>query len=218
MEALGVFVLAVTTFWLLAGIPNSLVWTPYTSRAPRMSPARRAGYAGSVTGHMAVITTVIAASLVVAALAPASWFGGNDWFATMCIALVPFSVMMMLREHVRRICLTHLHTSDLLMIDVPIGAIQILFMLLLAKWNLLTATTALLAIGLSCSAAAIWLVRHRHEFQWQRRRVGVHWSYNLQFGRWLLAVSLAWLLGDSAYRWIVTGSTQLASSRPLKPP
>ena len=58
-EELGIYVLGTTTFWLLAGIPNALAWTPYTSRAARMSPRRRARYNGSVTIHMAILTVAI---------------------------------------------------------------------------------------------------------------------------------------------------------------
>ena len=78
-----------------------------------------------------------------------------------------------------------------------------MILLSLAHWGRLTANTALLAIAFACLISVAWMVAHRAEFSFQRRRAAVHWSYNLQFGRWLLAVSIAWLLGDSLYRWIV---------------
>lgn len=202
-EALGVFVLAVTTFWLLAGIPNSLVWTPYTSRAPRLSPVRRARYAGSVTAHMALVTAAIAAALLVVALVSVVISSEAAWFSTTCILLIPFSVMMLLREHVRRIYWAHLQVYDLLMIDAPIAIVQITLLLALAWFKLLSVATALLAIGIACAVAISWFVREHRRLEFRSGRVWLHWQYNLRFGRWLLAVSLAWLVGDSAYRWII---------------
>jgi len=69
-EALGIYVLATTTFWLLVGIPNALTWTPFTSRAPRMSTGRRASYCGSITIHTVLLTLVLAAICVVTAARP----------------------------------------------------------------------------------------------------------------------------------------------------
>jgi O-antigen/teichoic acid export membrane protein len=200
---LGIFVLATTTFWLVTGIPNALTWTPYTSRAPRMPFGRRASYCGSVTIHTVLITAAIATLFGIAGLLPSSWFGQSDWFSAMCLALVPFTLLMTLREHVRRMCMSQVAANEMLSLDIPIAVAQLLFMLILARSGQLTANRALLAGAASCSIAALWFVRHRTELDFRPRRAKLHWSYNLQFGRWLLGVSLVWLVTDSMYRWIV---------------
>jgi O-antigen/teichoic acid export membrane protein len=202
-EELGIYVLATTMFWLLAGIPNALAWTPFTARAPRMSSGRRAGYCGSVTIHTVLLTTILAAIFLVAGLLPEAWFGPSRWFSAMCLALVPFTLMMTLREHVRRLCMSQVAARDLLLLDGPIAMAQVALLLLLAHWGRLTATTALVAIAATCLISIVWLVGHRANFEFRSRRAAVHWSYNLQFGRWLLAHSIVWLLADSMYRWIV---------------
>jgi O-antigen/teichoic acid export membrane protein len=202
-EELGIYVLATTMFWLLAGIPNALTWTPFTSRAPRMPADRRAAYTGSVTIHTVVVTLILAAMFGTAGLLPPAWFGQRMWFSTMCLALVPFTVMMTLREHVRRLCLSQVATREILLLDFPIAIAQIGLLLWLARSRQLTANTGLIAIAAACLLSVVWLVVRRSDFQFCRRRTAIHWSYNLQFGRWLLAVSIAWLLADSMYRWIV---------------
>jgi O-antigen/teichoic acid export membrane protein len=202
-EELGIYVLGTTTFWLLAGIPNALAWTPYTSRAARMSPRRRALYNGSVTIHMAILTVAIVSVFLLVGLLPPAWFGQGRWFAVMCLALVPFIALMTLREHVRRICLSQVAAQDMLVLDAPIAATQLVLLLVLARWGWLTAGTALLAVGAACLIVLLWLVHHRADFAYRPRLASLHWSYNLQFGRWLLAVSLVWLLSDALYRWIV---------------
>jgi O-antigen/teichoic acid export membrane protein len=202
-EQLGIFVLATTMFWLLAGIPNALTWTPFTSRVPRMSSDRRAAYCGSITIHTLLLTLILTAVFGAAGMLPSAWFGQPEWFSTMCLALVPFTAMMTLREHVRRLCLSQVATREILLLDLPIAIAQLALMLWLARSGRLSANTALLAIAAACLVCVVWLAAHRAEFQFGRRRAAIHWSYNLQFGRWLLAVSIAWLLADSLYRWIV---------------
>jgi O-antigen/teichoic acid export membrane protein len=200
---LGIFVLATTTFWLVTGIPNALTWTPYTSRAPRMPFGRRARYCGSITIHTALITATIATLFGLAGMLPSTWLGQSDWFSTMCLALVPFTLLMTLREHVRRMCMAQVAGHEMLSIDLPIAIAQLLFMLMLARSGLLTANRALVAVAAACLFAAVWFVRHRNELDFRQVSTRLHWSYNLQFGRWLLGVSLVWLLTDSLYRWIV---------------
>jgi O-antigen/teichoic acid export membrane protein len=202
-EELGIYVLATTMFWLLVGIPNALTWTPFTSRAPRMSPERRASYCGSITIHTVLLTLALAGVFQIAGLLPPAWFGQSRWFSTMCLALVPFTAMMTLREHVRRLCLSQVAAREILALDAPIAVAQLLLLLWLTHSGRLSANTALLAVAAACLVCVVWLIAHRAEFQFRPRLAAIHWSYNLQFGRWLLAVSIAWLLADSFYRWIV---------------
>src|SRR6185436_19257796 len=146
-EELGIYVLATTTFWLLVGIPNALTWTPFTSRAPRMLCGRRAIYCGSITIHTIVLTLILAGVFQVAGLLPPEWLGQSRWFSTMCLALVPFTALMTLREHVRRLCLSQVAAREILMLDAPIAIAQLLLLLWLARSSRLTANSALLAVA-----------------------------------------------------------------------
>lgn len=199
---LGVYGLAISIFWLAAGVPNALVWTPYTSRAARLPARRRAVFAGSATVHAVLVAVAISAVVLLVGLVPPG-ISHAAWLAPVCLALVPFTIMMIVREHVRRISMANLELRDLLWIDVPIAIVQLVLILLLASAGKLTAVTALLAIAVASGGAVLWLARRRGRFQYDRRRVAVHWGYNQRFGRWLLFVSLMWLLGDSSYRWLV---------------
>jgi O-antigen/teichoic acid export membrane protein len=200
---LGVYYTAVTIFWLAASIPNALVWTPYTSRAARMPLARRALFAGSATLHSLWIGLALAVLAFLVGLLPWPGTAGSAWFTPMCLALAPFTLMMILREHSRRISLAHLQVDDLLAIDVPIGLFQLALLITLASVGELSAVTALLAIAVSCGGAIVWLARRRDRLRFQNSRAAVHWGYNQRFGRWLLFVSIMWLVGDSSYRWLV---------------
>lgn len=200
---LGVYGLAVSIFWLAAGIPNAIVWTPYTSRAARLPAPRQATFAGSALVHAVGIAFLLAGAMLLLGWLPAPVLSRHAWFGPMCVALAPFTVMMLLREHVRRLNLAHFRYKDLLAVDVPVGVIQVALLLSLAYVGALSATWALMAVAVSCGGAIVWLIHERDRFHFQSRRAALHWNYNLRFGRWLLCVSLMWLLADSSYRWLV---------------
>jgi len=202
-DQLGVYGLAVSLFWLVAGIPNALVWTPYTSRAPKLSGEMRRYYAGSALLHVLVVALTIAIGFVMIGLIPWPSLSASTWFWPMCLALAPFSLMMMLREHLRRILFAHMNTRGLLFLDLPIALMQLGVILLLVNAEQLTFSSALIAMALPCLWCGVWLVRHREQFSLSRKQARSDWQANFQFGRWLLLVSIAWLLGDASFRWLV---------------
>lgn len=202
-EQMGIYGLAMSIFWLAASIPHSLVWTPYTSRAPSLTSTRRACYADSATVHAVLLAVAFAAILLVLGLVPLPIGNARIWFVPMCLALVPFVVTMILREHVRRINLAHLQTRDLLAFDVPVAIVQVSLLGGLAYWGLLSSTTALIAISVASSGALLWLCSQRTKFRFSTRLARIHWANNRQFGGWILLVSIVWLMGDTSYRWLV---------------
>ncbi|HEY4235257.1 MAG TPA: lipopolysaccharide biosynthesis protein [Lacipirellulaceae bacterium] len=200
---LGVYGLAVYTLWLAVGIPNALVWVPYTARAARLSQGRRRFFAGSATIHVAVVAFVLAGSCLAAAAVAYFTSSASPWIAPMCLALAPFSLMMIAREHARRLNLADLRVQDLLRIDVPNAVLQMLLLLALARFGMLTATTALLAVALACANTFSWFYRNLDRFEFHTGRALLHWGYNRKFGLWLLVVAVAWLVGESSGRWMV---------------
>ena len=202
-DQLAVYSLAVSTFWLVVGIPNALVWTPYTSLAPKLSGEKRQYYAGSALIHLMIVAIVIAAVTLMIGLVPWPKLSANDWFLPMCLASLPFAVLMMLREHLRRLQLAHMNTRGLLLLDLPIAVAQLGSLGLLAYYGKLTFSTALIAMAVPCLWCCVWLVRHRDLFRLSWKRCQGDWATNFQFGRWLLVVSIAWLLGDMSFRWLV---------------
>ena len=202
-DQLGVYSLAVSLFWLVAGIPNALVWTPYTSRAPKLDDEYRKRFAGSALIHLLIVALTIATCFLLIGTVPWPTLSASNWFWPMCMTLAPFTLLMLLREHLRRMLLAHLHTRRLLWIDVPIAVLQLGALVLLAGSGRLSFSMALIAMALPCVWCCAWLLHHRDRFRLSRQQARVDWNANFQFGRWLLWVSIAWLLGDASFRWLV---------------
>lgn len=199
---LGLYSLALRLFWPAAGIPNALVWTPYTSLAPRLSPQRLRLFSGSVLAHLVTVAVGLSALFVVLGLMPMKDISSARWFAAMT-ALVPFTILMLLREHMRRVFIAHLKWKSLLLVDVPIVLGQLMLLAAVAGIGQLSAVTALLAMALPCSWAMVWILRHRRQFPMKRRQVMADWRKNFRFGYWLLFVSLAWMVGEASPVWLI---------------
>jgi O-antigen/teichoic acid export membrane protein len=202
--ALGIYGLAVGTVWQVIGIPNALVWTPYTAKAPRLPESRRKTYAGSATIHATIVALILAACcLLSAGLAYFIASPASAWVAPMCLALAPFMFMMIAREHARRLNLADLRVHELLRIDVPNAVLQMLLLIGVGALVGLTATTAILIVALACANTFTWFFRNRDQFEFHGVRSVLHWGYNQKFGRWLLIVAIAWFIGESSGRWMV---------------
>lgn len=202
-EEMGIYGLAVSIFWLLAAIPNSLIWTPFTSRMATLTSRQQKSYLGSVTCHAVLVATLSALVLLILGLASLRTSEQFAWFAPMCLALASFVWMMILREHVRRINLAQLQTHELLLIDVPAALIQMLLLMGLGYLGLLSASTALLAVAAASFVALLWLLHNRKQLQFRASHAWYHWSENRRFGDWVLGVSFAWIVGDTSYRWML---------------
>lgn len=200
---LGIYSFAVKLFWLAAGIPNALVWMPYTSYAPRLRGFRRSYFLGSATSHVFAIALAICLVWLAIGLFPIQPGSERFWLGSMCLALIPFTAMMMYREHLRRVQLAHMSTSRLMIVDLPIAASQLVVLWLLIQSGRLSAVTALVGMSVGCCWAVIWTLWHREEFLVERQRVGLHWGFNWQFGKWLLIMSIAWNFGEASYYWFV---------------
>src|SRR5262249_52330260 len=121
---LGVYGLAVYTFWLAAGIPNALVWVPYTARVPRMSDGGRRSFSGSATIHAAIVALLLASTTLFVGVVAHFTRSDVAWVLPLCLALAPFIVLMTAREHARRLTLANLQVHELLRIDVPFVVVQ----------------------------------------------------------------------------------------------
>ncbi|TWT67622.1 hypothetical protein Pla123a_41780 [Posidoniimonas polymericola] len=204
-EALGVYALGPFLFWLVAGLVNAVVWVPYTSRACRLSRSERGVYLANNTVMAAAMAAALCL-LCIAAGALTQAFGPADsWLAPFAYAMAPLSVTFLLREHVRRVFIADFSSARLLLLDLPIGVLTLAALLLLVYTERLTPAVALIATAL---AAAPCL-----PFVWGLLR-GAGVSYagvvadarsNWGFGRWLLLVAVAWLIGDGALRWMLVG-------------
>ena len=214
-EQLGIYALGISTFWLVAGIANALVWTPYTARSAHLSQQRRLRYRGASAGfNLAIGVGLGLCSLV---LAGAFWLGlpqqmlpGLEvstplWLSSFFLACAPLAVALTLREHARRIFIADFQGVRLLAFDVPIAIALVTAMCLLFTTGALNAQLALLTTAAATSPGIYITVRHMWIGRTSWRRIAHVAAANWSYGKWLLVVALAWLASDGLLQWMLVG-------------
>ena len=195
---LGIYAISVKIFWLVAGIPNALIWIPYTARAARLPLKRREYYLGSATAQIALFSLLTTMALLLVAIASASGLTGRPWLVPLCLALIPFAALMLLKEHLRRVMIAHLDTAKLLGLDIPIAVVTLVALAILWRLQVLNATNALLCVAAGCSWALVWAVLRRNTlFRFSKNRFSKHVSYDFRLGKWLFATAIFWLVAEA---------------------
>jgi O-antigen/teichoic acid export membrane protein len=104
---------------------------------------------------------------------------------------------------VRRINLAQLQTRLLLAIDIPTALVQTALLLALAQFGALSANTALLGVAAASGLSLVWFSFQSEQVQFHATSALHDWISNQRFGGWMLLVSLAWVVGDTSYRWLL---------------
>lgn len=196
---LGLYDLGFTLIVLLCGVPKALVWSPYTAHQPHLIGAERARYTASSTIQVVILAVIAAAALL--AVGGAAFLMGSFRFATLFWILAPAVILIVLREHVRRLCLAWLDVGEVIAFDAAVSVAQVGGLLLLARAGLLSGSTAYAVLAAASSLAIMWMIIRGGRFQFDRAVFGEYLQKNWSFGKWLLGGALAVLVGHTYYRW-----------------
>ncbi|MEZ6117969.1 MAG: hypothetical protein R3C28_15560 [Pirellulaceae bacterium] len=200
-EEFGIYGLGFSMVVLLSAIPKSLVWTPYTTFAPRLeSHDRLTKFTGSVTVHMLLIALVTGLALLVASFAQALMPNSDPLLGRLLLVLCPAIVLVMIREHARRLCLAWLRNEEVLVLDTLVSILQVGILWLVAWEGQLTGSNAYWAFGISSSITLFWLYLRRSEIRMERSQVKEDAKHNWQFSKWIFVGALAVMLANFLYR------------------
>jgi len=200
-DELGIYSLGATMVLLASAFHTSLVSLPFTMFVNRLDGQRRAEYAGSVLVHHFGLCVVALAMLGAAAI-PAGWAAPRlapvTWMLSGVIA------MLLLREFARRWALAHLRLGAALALDAATVVLQLGGLGWLMASGRLSALNAYATVGLACGATGLaWLVlaRRSFAFRWSSAVRELRRSWN--FGRWVLAASVTWLIQGYIMHWLL---------------
>lgn len=205
---LGRFALGFSVYLFALGMGRALIWTAYTSRLPHEQDARRAGLTGSATAHVAGFLLALTGSLMlVAAIAAAS---GAVWLAGLMLVLAPCAAAMLVREHVRRVCLARLAVREVLIFDVAVSAVQLALLGWLAYRGTITATTAFGSLAAAALLGVGWLAWRRRWWSIEAGDAVRDWRDSWSVSRWLAAGAASVQLGNQGYRWLLAAVASVA--------
>ena len=201
---LGVYTLAWSILSLANGISATLITSPCTILGPHFASPRRRRYWGSLAAHQVVLSAAIALALSAAAgiFAWGGWSSGNLSSALHSISLV--IVLISLREFVRTVNFASLRVFRVLLVDVIASLVQLAGMLILLRFNALSASRTFALLGIAATiASAIWFVHNRDAVRLDPRLILPDLKRNWAFAKWLLGSTVAWQVATYFYPWML---------------
>jgi O-antigen/teichoic acid export membrane protein len=211
-EELGLYMLGFSLILLVTDLQTSLISTPYMVYAPRLKDDAHALYTGSTLLHQLALSLPIVLALACGAFVAASGVGPRGLGPVMW-ALVAVIAFIMLRDYARRVCFARLHMKTALLIDGAVGGIQIGGLLLLAYFDLLSASRVYWLVGMACGMVALgWLVANEKNLTLSARQAISDFRRNWSFGKWVFLSGLVWAISMNLYPWLLAAFHGTASA------
>jgi O-antigen/teichoic acid export membrane protein len=200
---LGLYGLGFMVFVLLMGLAKSLLWTPYTAILPRLNDREQQQYTANATAQFALLAVVSSLVLLAVGLALVALVPQREPLARLLTALSPCMAFLLLREHIRILCLAQLRLAELLAFDVVVCCVQLGGMLWLFRAGRLTSTTAFVVSAAAGSLSFGWILLRRAAFDWRPRTLGADWRRNWQIARWITPTAVMQQIGSQTPRWFL---------------
>lgn len=204
-DEMGVFALGMSTFWLLAGISNALVWIPYTARSAHLKGEHRLQFRGDIAGVNLVIAAILAIAILLIAGVVKLSMPSSTWLVSFFLFFSPMVFTLTLREHARRIFIADFEGKRLLALDVPISILMLCAVAILYVSDQLDANLAMLVTAAAALPALYVTVRHINKASTSLRSIGRVVISNWPYGKWLVVVAVAWISSDGLLRWMLVG-------------
>jgi O-antigen/teichoic acid export membrane protein len=200
---LGVFALTMTVYYLVLGVQESLITTPYTIFGARLQGANHRQYSGAALCQSAVWAGCVCT--ILAALGLSLFLIGADGGLTRVVAAFALtSPLWLLREFGRRWLFAHMQLARVVTMSVAASATQLIALSFFAYTDQLSATTALYALAFGNGLAAFgWLWLCRREFHFRHALSSDFLRKNWLTGRWILASQVTSVLTASTMPWFI---------------
>ncbi|MGL4511590.1 MAG: hypothetical protein ACRCT8_00755 [Lacipirellulaceae bacterium] len=204
---LGLYALAMSAYLMTFSLAKAMVWTPYTRHLPQLSPGERSRYTGSVTAHL----LAIAAGAGVLLFLISTLLGACGQSGVGCILAwtAPCSAVLLLREHVRRVCLARMAAREAFLFNAVVALLQVGGLAWLAYCGKVSALRGLAIVGGASALATVWIVLRRELFVVDLRQVVADWRENWSISKWLTGGAVAVELGNQGYRWLLPALASL---------
>ncbi|UCF63907.1 MAG: oligosaccharide flippase family protein [bacterium] len=203
-EELGLYLLGFTIIYFLMDAQSAFITTPYTIFIPRKAEAEKSVYTGNTLFMQFGLAFVIALGIFIfPIILPASLL--PEGMIPVLTSLAIVTVFLLLREYTRRLFFAQLKMKNALLLDVTIIVIQIILLVVLLYLQALSATTAILMIGITSGMVTIfWLYLDRNEIRFDRKLLRRDFNQCFQAGKWVFASGFLWNIGTYLYPWLLT--------------
>jgi O-antigen/teichoic acid export membrane protein len=202
-EQYGIYMLGFSIVLFFINLQATLILSPYTVYSPRLKDAEHSQYTGSILIHQLGldIFSIIALSVCGLILSFSTRWGD---LTTIVWLLAIVIIFILLKEYVRGVCFAGLQTKTVLLLDIFGTGVQISFIVILAYFNLLSAYTAYLLIGVVSGTIALgWLTSRKLSFSMHLKRSIYDFQTNWSFAKWVFAGNTTFLISSQLYPWFL---------------
>ncbi len=199
----SVYYLTMTVVIVLRNVQSELVTAPYSVFRQRYEGRQRQEYAGSVVCHQLVLSlTGVCVVLLMLLLAQLHWITPSItptlW---VMLGVMPF---LLFRSFLRSFSFASYRFWAAVAIDLTVGLGQLLGLIGLYYFGLLTVPLAFAVMGASCLAGIlVWIWTSPESLRFARSRVLPDWRNNWQFSKWALASQLTGTTSPYLVPWIL---------------
>jgi O-antigen/teichoic acid export membrane protein len=200
---LGEFALAMTAYYLLLAVQDSLITAPYTLLVVRLTGVRQRQYSAAALCQSAALSACVGAILAIVALS-LFLLREETSVASVAAAFALATPLLLLREFGRRFLFAHMQVARVVAMSIVGSTAQLIVLGVMAYYGKLSTTTALLAIAVGSGISGfgrLWLSRAGFHFNHRR------WSYflykNWDMGRWLLPCQAMGIFAENTMPWMI---------------
>jgi O-antigen/teichoic acid export membrane protein len=202
-EELGIYFLGLSLLLFVRGLQSELILSSYTIFFHRRRGPSLESYGGSKLVHHLVVSALFTLGLLVFAIRGSGMTGLRETLWVLAGA-APF---MLLREYLRQTSFAHLRLNAALILDASVSVLQVGGLLVLARFQLLTASTAFIVMGLSCALVCVgWLPGVGQRIRLVPGDVVSDWREDWPFARWTLASYLVGCTTPFLMPWLILRS------------
>ena len=205
-EECGVYILAMTTLVFAQGMQASLFGTPFTVLSLRLEPRERM----ACLGHGFLQATMFAL-LVTGVVLAGSWavvrFGAVDGLVSpVFLAMGIASVVLLSQDFLRTVLMAQLRGGTSLILGLSCNSMVAAGLAAAFFTGHLNAASAFIVMAVAVGPPVIFLwfdKRRRGLMAFDPGRFRETWTGNWDFGRWLVARSLASFVAIQLYAWML---------------
>lgn len=199
-QSLGVYYLALSLVYFIRGLQEQLIAAPYMIYANKCEPQQLPRYSGSVLVHETLLLLLTCGIIS----ASAWWMGDGSELSQVLWILAGTAPLMLLREFARQFSFARMNIVSATVLDATVGVLQIALLLLLAKAETLSTSTAFLTIALSVAVPTLcWLAFWRGTFRAEPKATIDDARQNWTFGKWAVASTLLACVAAYALPWVL---------------
>jgi O-antigen/teichoic acid export membrane protein len=211
-DILGIYFLAWSIIVFVRGVGDTIIGAPYMVFCQKFRGAALQAYRGSTfVQQLALAFTSFSILLFVILLLILQ--GTTVSTVSAAVSLLGALPILMIREHLRRLCLAHQDLNGVLFLDGLVAVIQIGSLLVLGYFYLLTVPVIYGVVTVACAIACCGLFfSGRYRFSMNRGQWLSDLRLNWSFARWAL---VTFLLGCSApfiVPWLLNAVSGVSST------